>query len=461
MCRNYLLLIAVAISLTNCTTSDLNMSEVNLQNTKLSNFYLDQITDDIQLETSVKITDELLTLYEAVSLTLLHNPSLKVFPFEIRSKEALAMQANLLPNPELELEIEDFAGTGGFEIGNGIEITTFYSQLIERGNKRENRYQLGLWETEISRLEYKIAKMNVLTEMAIRYIDVLSAQENVKLLQELVSIGEEALYAVSERVRAGRVTPLEETRTKVELAMEQNALNRAEQEFLSAKELLHSMWGNKYTFDEVSGSFEVDRVIPDLNNFIKLIENNPEVQQWTIEKKRRQSVLDIENSQSIPDITVGGGVRYYNESEDGTLQFGVSMPIMLFNRNQGGIRAAHELLNKADQEKEAHVNQLRSQLVSQYQKLVGTQQEVKRLKQEILPDSEIAYSAAREGYQQGKFDYLDVIDAQRTLFQVRIGYLESLTLLHHQWINLERLTGAPLKDVIEQNTSRSNTNENE
>lgn len=459
MCKHFLLMVVASILLTNCTTSDPKTSEFNIQSKEFNTFYLDQLSNGFQTETEIQQSDEPLALNEAVKLTLLYNPTLQKYPFEIRSKEALAMQANLLPNPELELEIEDFAGTGDFEIGNGIEITTFYSQLFERGNKRENRYQLGLWEAEISRWNYRIAKMNILTEMAIRYIDVLSAQENVELMQELVSIGEEALYAVSERVRTGRVTPLEETRVKVELAVEQNELDRAEQDFLAAKELLHAMWGNNFSFEEVTGSFESNREIPNLNTLLQQIENNPEIQQWLIEKKRRQSVLDLENSQSIPDITVGGGVRYYNESEDGTLQFGVSMPLMLFNRNQGGIRAAQELLNKTDQEKKAYVNQIRSQLISQYQKLVGTHQVVKRLEQEILPDSETAYNAAREGYQQGKFDYLDVVDSQRTLFQVRVGYLQSLTSLHHQWINLEHLTGAPLKDVIEQSTARSNTNE--
>ena len=402
----------------------------------------------------------ILSLENAVSLALLQNPALSIYPFEIRAQEALALQSGLLPNPEIETEFEDFAGSGNFGFGDRIEVTSLYSQLIERGEKREMRYQLGMWETEMARWDYRIAKINVITLLAQRYLNVLAEQERVAILEELVQLSEKSLYAISERVRAGKISQLEETRAKVEVASERNALDVARQELKSANSLLAMVWGaTQPKFKKVSGKLESIQPLPELDELFKEAENNPDILRWAVETKRRQSVLELEQAQAVPDITLTGGLRYINESEDASLVGAFSIPLNFFNRNQGAIRAAKERIEKARLEQAAELIELQAELSSSYQRSLGTQMEIERLQTEILPGADQAYQSAREGYQLGKFNSLDVLDAQRTYFQARVRYIESLTLFHQQWIRLERLIGKPLKDAVNL-SNRSDKNEN-
>ena len=72
-----------------------------------------------------------ITLKEAVALALLNNPQLQVFSFEQRAREARALQSGLMPNPQLDIMVEDAAGSGNFNGFNQSQTTIQLSQLVE------------------------------------------------------------------------------------------------------------------------------------------------------------------------------------------------------------------------------------------------------------------------------------------------------------------------------------------
>jgi len=80
-----------------------------------------------------------LTLRQALAAALVNNPQLIAFAWENRAREADALQAGLGPNPELELEIENFGGSGEVAGFQGAETTLALSQLVELGDKRRKR----------------------------------------------------------------------------------------------------------------------------------------------------------------------------------------------------------------------------------------------------------------------------------------------------------------------------------
>ena len=65
------------------------------------------------------------------------------------------------------------------------------------------------------------------------------------------------------------------------------------------------------------------------------------------------------------------------------------------------------------------------------------------LHNDVLPKAQRAFEAARQGYQQGKFDYLHLLDAQRTLFQTQAQYVDSTEAYHKAQADVQRLTGRP------------------
>ncbi|MBI1387082.1 MAG: TolC family protein [bacterium] len=393
-----------------------------------------------------------LTFRQAEALAVLYNPSLAAYKWEIRVREALTIQAGLPPNPELEMELENFAGTGGVGAFNQAESTLLYNQMIETGGKRENRRTVAQLEAEGAKQEFLAARSNVWAETAKRFFSALASQELIEIHHELVKLAEEAFYAVSERVKTGRAAPLEETRARVELAAERNLLEQAKRDLQAEKAWLAAAWGSEsVSFDSVEGDLERISESLDLDELRSALENNPEIQRWKVELRQREAELTLERSRSISDVTVRGGMRYLNEPEDVAAVAAISVPLTLFDRNQGAIRAARERVNKTREQTRAAFVEINASLARLYHLLSSSRIQIDRLKNEILPGARSAYEAVREGYQQGKFDYLNVLDAQRTLFNSRIEYVRTLAEFHSNWTELQRLIGEPSPETI-QNT---------
>ena len=79
-----------------------------------------------------------------------------------------------------------------------------------------------------------------------------------------------------------------------------------------------------------------------------------------------------------------------------------------------------------------------------YNTLVFFHSQVISIKAEILPGAQKAFDGINEGYRFGKFGYLDVLDSQKTFFQAKRQYLDSLANYHIAVADIERLIGEPL-----------------
>lgn len=139
------------------------------------------------------------------------------------------------------------------------------------------------------------------------------------------------------------------------------------------------------------------------------------------------------------------GITQYTDSNDSALVAGVSIPLPVLNRNQGNIAAAHQRLTKAMEERRAAEVLVTTALNSAYQSLAAVQAEVTTLRQEVLPGAQSAFEAVSRGYRLGKFGFLDVLEAQRTLFGAKAQYLRALASYHQAVAEVERLIGEPVE----------------
>ena len=114
------------------------------------------------------------------------------------------------------------------------------------------------------------------------------------------------------------------------------------------------------------------------------------------------------------------------------------------DRNQGAIREAEYNLAKAFEERKSAEVAVRTALSEAYGSLSAAWATVTALKNDVLPGAQSAFDAVTEGYRLGKFGFLDLLDAQRTLFQTRGQYLEALAAYHKAKASVERLIGEPL-----------------
>ena len=386
----------------------------------------------------------LLTVPTALAAALLNSPALAAFSWEVRAREAHALQAGLRPNPEVGFEVEEFGG-GGRTAFDGPETTFLLGQLLELGDKRAKRQRLATLERDLAAWDYETRRLDVLTTVAKVFVVTLAAQERVSLEEEQVQLAQEVLQTVARQVKAGAVSPVEETRAQVALASSRVELSQRKRERTAAQLQLGATWGSTaVTFSAVSGDLETIVPPPSADDLLPHLIHNPDIARWSVEKEQRHAALELEQARQIPNVEVGAGVRYFNADTSAALVFETRMPLMLFDRNQGGIQEAHARLAKAEAEQRAAQVQTRATLAAAHQSLVSAFEQVSALRDSIIPQAQSAFEGVSLAYQRGRLRYLDVLDARRTLFKLRGQYVAALASYHTAVADVERLIAEPL-----------------
>jgi len=388
------------------------------------------------------------SLREALALALVNNPDLAAFSWEVRAREARTLQAGLIPNPELNAVVEDVAGSGAFRGVRQAQTTIQISQLIELGGKRAARRQSTSLTRDLAGWDYEVRRIEVLTQVSQAFTEMLAAQQRLLLAEEVVGLAEDVAGTVAERVKAGKVSPIEETKANIALSSVQIERERAKLALEAARRRLATTWGSTTPrFDRAEGDLDVIAPLPRLERLVERLARNPALARWAVEMAQRQALVQVERAKAIPDITLSGAYRRHNETDDNALVFGASIPLPLFNRNQGAILEARHRLAKAEAERRAVEARMASALADAYKALATSHAEAVALKANVLPGAQSAFEGINEGYRLGKFGYLDVLDAQRTLFDARARYLQAVADYHRAVAEVERLAGEPLATV--------------
>jgi cobalt-zinc-cadmium efflux system outer membrane protein len=382
------------------------------------------------------------TLPKAVETALRDHPRLAGYPLEFQAAGGRSLQASLRPNPELSVDVEnawwDYPGTSRSETTYGI------SQLVELG-KRPSRIRKAETEKDVLRRDFEIARFDVVAEVKRAFVNFLSAGKKLALNREAHKIATVLATTVTDRVAAGAVSPIEVTRANVMLAVSSADVEKTAREVEAARrELAAAMGEATPSFDFPSGDLDEDLSVPAVDNIANRIAATPDVTRWIAELGRRNAALGAERTLAVPDVTLKGGIRRFRETSENTFVLGFSVPLPLFNRNQGAIREAEAQRAKAAVEMKTTETLLHSLVGQRLAALAAAAREASLLRQEALPGAQSAYDAVSEGYRLGKFRYLDVLDTGKSLIETRLRYLEALTAVNLARVDLERLMAAAL-----------------
>ncbi len=394
-----------------------------------------------------------ITLRQALAAALLGNPGLAGYSWAVRAADARALQAKQIPNPEIEMELEGFGGVGDMAGFEAAETVLRLGQVLEIGGKRGKRTKVALLERDLEGWDYEARRLDVFAEATTAFIQVLANQERLAVAEESDRLARLMLDVVAERVKAGKVSPLEKTRAGVEAASTEIEVRRVKNDLAASRKLLAASWGSdRPVFGGVRGDLSRVEEVPPLDPLLARAAQGPEIARWGTEIDLRQASLAMEKSLAIPDLEIGAGVKRELESGHDTYILAVGFALPVFDRNQGGIREAECDLARAREERRAAEVTVSAEIMEAYQALASSHMEATSLGVTVLPGAERAFEATGEGYRQGKFSYLDVLDSQRTLFDVRAQYIDALEEYHRAATEMERLVGNRLDDETLKNT---------
>lgn len=389
-----------------------------------------------------------LTLRRAQELALLHNPELTGAFYGVRAAEGNVQQAGAWSNPTFELSAEEFGGSGTRKGYDAAQTTAQLSQTVELGGKRGKRRDVAQVEARLSGWDYEAKRLDVVTQTKKAFVEVLLGQGQLNLAESLFLVAEDMHQTAEKRVKSGKVPLLEQTKAGVEVAAARIARDRARQELGVARKRLAAIWGGTSPlFKEAGGELDAIREVPAIETSAASLGNTPEVARWDDEVALGRKSLALAKAERVPSIDVSAGLRRFEEDGTHAAVVGLSMPLPLFNRNTGGILAAKHQATRAEYEQQAARLRVTTELIEAHSRLTMARAEALTTREALLPGAQQAFDAAQTGYREGKFGYLEVLDAQRTLGEAKSRYLDVLAAYHKAAADVERLTGNPLTTI--------------
>ena len=386
---------------------------------------------------SAELTEppKLLRLEVALGLAMGANPEISVALREQEATEGARIQAGVRHNPYISSEIQDTRR-------NTQQITLQFNQEIELGNKRESRLALADILHTKATAELDALKATIHANTVNAFYEVLVAQERLALSKSSFEVANAAVNAATKRVNAGKSSPVEETKSNIAASSAKIELNQSNSQLNSARKRLSALWGNPFpVFEQAYGDVENIPLVPSFENLLALLENAPAIGIANLEVSARGGSTKLARSQSTPNITISAGIVHNNELGLNQALIGLSVPIPLFDRNQGNVQEAVSLQYKAQDELIALKTQLATKLAGEHERLSVARLSAISLREEILPGAQNAFEAANKGFNAGKFNFLDVLDAQRTLFQAKSQYIQVLLDAHQAIAEIESILG--------------------
>jgi cobalt-zinc-cadmium efflux system outer membrane protein len=378
-----------------------------------------------------------LTLSAAIDLALTTNPELSAAANELRAVEGAVIQAGILPNPDISTSVEDTQN-------KSTRTTTIQlNQRIELGGKRSARIASAERGRDVAAADLVAKRLDIRATVIGAFFDVLVAQERIQQAEDLLGLAQRASQAASRRVTAGKVSPVEETKARVAEASARVELNQAQRELVTARKRLAASWGSSTPrFAQAEGRTDALPPVRSAEEISRRLNASPALLRARYEADRFSALADLERSRRIPDVTVSLGSKKAEELGRNQTIVGISIPFPIFDRNQGNVLEAQRRADKARDELSATEVRLSAEVTQNEERLKALVVEAQTLQSEIMPGARSAYDAASKGFELGKFSFLEVLDAQRTLFQARAQYLRSLSDAHRTAAELERVLGS-------------------
>lgn len=382
-----------------------------------------------------------LSLHEAIKTALEKSPSFGATMNRTEAMTAATAKAGALPNPELSVEAENIGGDGAYEGFDGAEITYGVSQLVEMPGKRSGRESIAKGEEQRSVYERDAARLDLIRDVVTAYADAAAAEENLKVLREEQALAAEVYRSVAAKVDAGKEPPIQKNKAAIALSSSEIALERAERSTESTKRILANLMGGQAA-DFAIKPETLPAMQPPLGlaAYVEMIQNSPDNRAYDAKIETAQSSLSFEKANTVPDPTINVGVRDFREDSEQAFVAGVSFPFPVFDMNRAGVRRAGHEYNAAMLDKVNARLSSENDLVKSYEAFSSAYQEHRVLKETVLPGAQEAFDVARAGYNAGKFGYLEVLDAQRTLFDARKQSIQTMLDYYREMAVIDRLT---------------------
>lgn len=382
-----------------------------------------------------------LTMDEAVALALRANPVVRAKEFEHQAVGAGEVTAGLRPNPTATYLSEQWGGGSASQVQHTFSI----GQPIELGGKRERRIESARAATRVSGHELDDVRRQVVFQVKKAFTDALVAREGLGLTEQSLQALDELEKIQRFRAEKGDISDLELLRIEVQrFALERDAAD-ARQALRAARIALRSVTGP----DRVDADFEVvgqlvdrDVALEASELYRRALDNRPDLRAAEAARQKARADVGLARANAWWDVTPQ--VEYQRIGPDNTIGFGISLPLRIWDRNQGEIARTRAEAQRVDAAREAVAVQVLGEVDLALAALRSEREKLDRLREVYLPKARQARDTVEYAYRRGGVALLDFLDAQRTYRDTTAEYVRSLGTYWTSYYQLEAAVGGPL-----------------
>lgn len=360
-----------------------------------------------------------LTLDEAVIRARENSPELRAAWSDAQAAGEEVRAALVWQNPELEFEAD---GLGGDHHGTGFaEYSLRISQELPVSGK--NRTSGIVRAHAAAAARFAAAECGLAAELAVRraVIDRSAADELVAARERELALAEEFLQAVLRRNEAGASSALEVLRAEMRREFLRTVVAEAHRQKKTARRKTEALIGLE-PGEEICFDFFNPLESP---GPISIHPTHPALQRFEAAEHQSAAEVVLAGRSAIPDITLGGGVRYEKEGNIQSFLFSVSVPLPVFNRGRSEGLAAAFRMESARAQREQMRRELSLELAELQAGFETAAEEVSRFHTVLLPKAEQAVELVREGYAAGRYSWQEAVEVQQTLAEVHIGRIRA------------------------------------
>jgi outer membrane protein, heavy metal efflux system len=388
--------------------------------------------------------DNRLTLTEVEMLAASYHPAMREAAARVRAAQGNWLQVGLRPNPEIGYAGEEMGddGTAGKQGG-------FVRKEFVTGGKLGANRAVASREVAAAEQRVETARLQILTTVRMYYFDVLAAERSLELARQLNNIAGESVRVSELRLKAMDIPRVSLLQSQIErestALLEQEAIERHG----AAWRRLAAIIG---VTDEKAPVLEdaFTRPLPEVNweaTRDRILMESPEVSELRFEVDRARAALGRASVGRVPNVTAMAGVQHDNTTDDNIANVEVSMPLPLFNRNQGAIAEASGQLAAAQAALEERELALEQRLAASMRDYATARQQALTYAEKVLPVAKESLDMINAGYQEGELDYLAVLAIQQTYAEKSLAYLKDLEVAWKRWAEIEGLLVGPLDNV--------------
>jgi cobalt-zinc-cadmium efflux system outer membrane protein len=369
---------------------------------------------------------ESLGLPDLLRISLERNPELRRAGLQVEAAQGRAVQAGLYPNPTVSTE--------GTELGNrngpgGFIVAPFVGQELVTGGKLRLGRAVAEREVNEASLGVTSQRFTLFTTVRRGYFEVLAAQRRTEIFSDLVGLATKATETTDTLVKARQAAPLDLIQMRVELNRFRAELEAAHRDRTAAWRRLAAAIGAPELPDTIVRG-ELDAAWPNYDFDLasrRLLDCHPDIRAARIAVSRAQLAVDRARAERIPNVTVGAGYERDNVDNQDQWAFRASMPIPVFNRNQGNVQAASAEVGRSMADVARVQNKLLSRLATAFGQYAAARERTEAYRKSVLPDATEAYQLALAAFKGGQFEYLRVLQAQRAVAEANLEYVRALT----------------------------------